>query len=307
MYKSKKIYTIGYAARQTHLSTHVIRAWEKRYGAIKPGRTETQRRLYSESDIQRLALLREATHAGHRIAQLVELDMDSLRELADRRKAEAASHQSIAFEEPTSNGYYDASLSAVLKLDSRALEVALNRAAVMLTRKMVLAEVIFPLTEKIGELWASGKLKIVNEHMASTVLRSFLWDMMRSVTLPQGAPKIVVATPVNQWHELGALMIALLAVEAGWEALYYGPNLPSEEIAAAAVHKRVRAVALSIIYQIDEAQLLRELIKLRRYLSEAVTLVVGGRGLHAFQSSLEQIGVIQMHDVQEFIAFLNSR
>ena len=45
---------IKVVARRTGLSAHVIRIWEKRYGAVEPERTETKRRLYSDEQIERL-------------------------------------------------------------------------------------------------------------------------------------------------------------------------------------------------------------------------------------------------------------
>ncbi|MGD9051316.1 MAG: MerR family transcriptional regulator, partial [Desulfobacterales bacterium] len=78
MNDNRKIHPIGFVARQTGLSAHVIRAWEKRYGAVQPGRTSTGRRLYSNSDIQHLKLLQQAAGIGHRIAQLSELDDKTL-------------------------------------------------------------------------------------------------------------------------------------------------------------------------------------------------------------------------------------
>jgi DNA-binding transcriptional MerR regulator len=63
-------YAIKTAARHTGLSAHVIRVWEKRYGAVSPERTGTNRRLYPADQIARLNLLRDLTQAGHSIGQV---------------------------------------------------------------------------------------------------------------------------------------------------------------------------------------------------------------------------------------------
>ncbi|MBT8386872.1 MAG: MerR family transcriptional regulator, partial [Ignavibacteria bacterium] len=63
MYK----YPIKVVSQMTGLSAFVIRAWEKRYDAVTPARTETNRRLYSEDDIEKLRLLNEAVNKGHNI------------------------------------------------------------------------------------------------------------------------------------------------------------------------------------------------------------------------------------------------
>ncbi|MBX7259713.1 MAG: MerR family transcriptional regulator, partial [Candidatus Hydrogenedentes bacterium] len=52
---------IQVVALRTGLTPHVIRMWERRYAAVCPTRTPTNRRLYSDSDITRLRLLSRAT------------------------------------------------------------------------------------------------------------------------------------------------------------------------------------------------------------------------------------------------------
>ena len=67
--------------RETGLSAHVLRVWEKRYGAVVPQRTATHRRVYSDADIHRLKLLRQATLLGHPIGSVASLSDQSLETL----------------------------------------------------------------------------------------------------------------------------------------------------------------------------------------------------------------------------------
>jgi len=71
--EDREIYTIRYVSIRTGLKPHVLRAWEKRYDAVCPRRNETNRRLYSNSDIRRLQLLRRAVQSGHSISQVAAL------------------------------------------------------------------------------------------------------------------------------------------------------------------------------------------------------------------------------------------
>jgi uncharacterized protein YfaP (DUF2135 family) len=75
-------------------------------------------------------------------------------------------------------------------------------------------------------------MKIISEQMASIVIRSFLLVMLRAVAVVETSPKIEVAAPVGQWHEAGALVVCLTA-ESERRPIYFRPNLPSDEIAAA--------------------------------------------------------------------------
>ena len=64
---------IQVVARRTGLSADVIRVWERRYGVVTPQRQPGGRRVYSDSDIQRLTLLQRATGAGRRISEVAPL------------------------------------------------------------------------------------------------------------------------------------------------------------------------------------------------------------------------------------------
>ena len=74
-------HTIKVAARKSGLTPHVIRVWERRYDAVSPDRTDTNRRRYSDAEIERLTLLRTATHAGHSISTVAKLPVEKLRQI----------------------------------------------------------------------------------------------------------------------------------------------------------------------------------------------------------------------------------
>ena len=50
-------YPMKFVTQRTGLSPHVLRVWERRYGAVQPDRTESNRRQYGEDDVARLGLL----------------------------------------------------------------------------------------------------------------------------------------------------------------------------------------------------------------------------------------------------------
>ncbi|MEX1351302.1 MAG: MerR family transcriptional regulator [Desulfobacterales bacterium] len=230
----QSLYAIRYVSQRTGLTSHVIRAWEKRYEAVVPQRSPKNRRLYSEDDVQRLQLLKKMTNAGHTISQVAQLDSKDLLDLARRSGAvisRTRANNAMPSQTLAASEHCKACLSAVLNLDPNALERSFDQAAVELTRPTLLKEVIVPLFEEIGSLWRKGSLKIVNEHMATSVTRTFLLNLLRATQISDSAPKIVIATTVGQWHDVGALTVALTVAEDGWQPVYYGPNLPAEEIA----------------------------------------------------------------------------
>jgi DNA-binding transcriptional MerR regulator/methylmalonyl-CoA mutase cobalamin-binding subunit len=293
---------IRVVARRTGLTAHVIRVWEKRYGAVSPMRTPTNRRLYSDSDIERLQLLHRATLAGHSIGQVAKLPNERLRALVavDEMIAPAlprtASPRSV---DASPQLILDATLKAVERLDAAALEEVLTQATVVLSQPVLIEQVIVPLMYRIGDRWHEGTLRVAHEHLASAVVRTSLGNLSRGFGPSPSDSTLVVATPTGQLHELGALIVATTAASNGWHVTYLGPSLPAEEIAAAAHQNRARAVALSLVYPPDDPFLRGELIKLRRGLPQGVVLLVGGQAYDAYRDVLEKIGALVLRDLTD--------
>ena len=298
-------HAIKVVARRTGLTAHVIRIWEKRYAAVEPERTGTNRRLYSDAQIERLSLLRDITRGGHSIGNVAKLPTDKLRKLAAESVAvNGRATLSLSHTEATPD-FLDESIAAVKALDSRALENALKRGATELGALGLLQGVIAPLAQTIGELWRDGSITAAHEHFASAVIRIFLGHAARPFGGMDNAPVLVVATPAGQIHELGALLVGAAAANIGWHVTYLGASLPAAEIAGAARQNRARAVALSLVYPEDDPRLEGELTRLRELLPPEVTLLTGGRAMPAYRDALDKIQTLQIKDLTHLCSTLD--
>lgn len=298
---------IGVVARRTGLKPDLIRAWERRYGAVEPGRTQTRRRFYSDADIERLQLLRRVVGTGRGISQVANLANEELRALIAEEPARtypvtpgpAPGAVAPGTVTDTAEPHLALCLSAAQRLDIHDLETQLDRASVALSRHNLLEKLLVPLMQRIGELWQRGELRPIHEHMASAVVRSFLGSMRAAYHAAATAPQLIVTTPARQLHELGALIAAATAASEGWQVTYLGPDLPAEEIAAAAVQKGAKAVALSVVYPPDDPLLADEIRRLRRLLPRNVELIVGGRSSHSYAAVLDEVEARRVESLRE--------
>lgn len=294
---------IQVVARRTGLSADVIRAWERRYRAVSPERTQIGRRLYSDHDIERLALLRRAIHAGRRIGDVAQLPQAELARLVAADTAAAAQPPSTSTQATAgaaTERYVDMCTRAVIEMHPDVLESALASAAVAFSQPVVLEAIVAPLLRYIGEQCRVGSLRSSQEHAASVVIRAFLSQLLGSTQATTSAPVILVGSPLGQNHELGALMAAVAASSEGWKVIYLGPNLPADEIAYAASQTGARAVALSIVYPADDVRLPDELRRLRAQMPEHVVIIVGGRGSRGYGHALEEVRAVRPHNLDEF-------
>ena len=306
---AKPRHSIRMATHRTGLSPHVIRIWEKRYGAVQPNRSGTNRRLYSEAEIERLNLLRLVTHLGHSIGTVAHLPTETLRGLAARVPASLR----VNGEEPRSlsaaahaEEYIRDCLTHIRALNTSALDETLGRSALAFGVHGMLQHVAGPLAQRIGDAWREGTISAAQEHLASARIRTFLFDAARPFAVGESAPTVVVTTPTGQLHELGAAIVAAAATNVGWRVTYLGAGLPAAEIAGVAVKDRAQVVALSIVYPDDDPDMPVELEKLRRHLPLDTRIVAGGRAAPAYRAALDAVSAITITELNEFSLLLDS-
>jgi len=289
MYK----YPIKVVSQMTGLSVFVIRAWEKRYDVVTPSRTETNRRLYSEEDIEELRLLSKAVQRGHSIGGIAKLSIEELQKVLDRNHTGSATSKDSSVDMLSdARTIINNCVEAIKAYDAKTLETLLLKASSKMSQPQLIEDLIVPLVYKIGDLWHEGLIRVANEHLASSVIRSFLVNLIDQHTATENAPVIISATPRGQDHELGALIAGVTAAAAGWKVIYLGPNLPVEEIAAVTDSLEAKVVALSIVYPNDDPQLKIDLQNLHRMLPSNAMLVAGGRAADGYLDVLDEIGAI---------------
>lgn len=285
-------------ADRTGLSAHTIRAWERRYGVLTPQRTQANQRLYSDEDVARLTLLRKAVEAGHNISQIAQLRESELERFAVSFRSESP----VGFD----GEYLDECLRAMLNLDAEALDVALSRASMLLGVEELLSRVIVPLMAELDKGWRENRIRIAHEHLVSSVVRMHLDRIRSSLSNPTSASRIVVTTPSGQVHEIGALIVCVIAARAGWNVHYAGPNLPAEEIALSAAQFEANAVALSIVFPRSDPELETELRMLRSLVGPHIRIIVGGQGASDYSSALDELGAEVITDLDALSSFLIS-
>jgi methanogenic corrinoid protein MtbC1 len=138
--------------------------------------------------------------------------------------------------------------------------------------------VALPLLKLVGEAWHEGKLSVAQEHLVTAELRSLIGALARLHSLPDNAPRLMLATPAGEQHELGTLVAALVASGSGFATFYLGPNLPASDVVNAARRIVPRAVVLGYTGQEAAPGGLEELQAIARGLPVDTECWVGGAG-----------------------------
>jgi DNA-binding transcriptional MerR regulator/methylmalonyl-CoA mutase cobalamin-binding subunit len=288
------------AALRSGVTPHVLRAWERRHQVVAPVRSQGGQRLYSDLDVERLRLLHQLTERGHSIGQLARLPLEELQRIAREEAARGPAPATQPLPDVKAEEFRTAALHAARRLDAPELQAVLERAAVTLGVPGFLDSVASPAIRGIGERWSQGTISVSHEHLATAVFRQVLGWIIRMYEVKGAGPRVVVATPPRQVHELGALLAAATAAAGGWDVTYLGADLPVADILSAAREVGAHAVALSLVYPAEDAGLLADLEQLRNGLDRRAALLVGGTAAAADRDQLTSMGAEVMDSLAEF-------
>jgi len=270
---------IRVVAQRTGLTPATLRAWERRYGVVAPGRSEGGQRLYSDRDVERLRRLHLLTEAGRPISLVASLPDEALEALQaeDRSRRYPPPEPAVpGTTMPAADALVVSAFDRVGALDGDGLEAVLRRAAVTLGVSVFLEEVVAPLLHRVGDAWARDALGPAHEHLCTGVIEGVLAWLHEPVAGGADGPRLVVATLPGERHGMGAMLVAAAAGLEGWQVTYLGVDLPAAEIARAARVVEARAVALSVVNAETATGAADALRELRRALGPGVGLLVGG-------------------------------
>jgi MerR family transcriptional regulator, light-induced transcriptional regulator len=199
------------------VSPELLRAWETRYGLLRPERTAGGLRLFSEGDERRVRRMCEHIATGmpaSEAARLAKLEEEG---------AEAGEEGTEAIEELLE--------AAVESMDEAGAQAALDTMFRRLPLQRALVEVILPFLNTVGERWASSQMNVAQEHFASNLIGGRLRGLSRGWGEGVG-PLAVLACPSGEHHDLGLLCFGLALRERGWRITYFGADTPLAEITA---------------------------------------------------------------------------
>jgi DNA-binding transcriptional MerR regulator len=267
---------ISAVAKQTGISEHALRIWERRYGQFASHRTDSGYRLYTEDDIARIRAIKSLLDEGHSIGDVANLSPEALSKFNLRsrgKKPETLVGTPVAAE------VQQHILDAIESFDMDRVRRVCAMATVAFSPIQLVSDVYAPLLETIGKRWKSQSLSVSEEHAASAVIREQLGDLLRVARPIESTGVVVATTPENEVHELGVLLASVVAAYAGARILYLGPNTPAGDIATAVKKSGARAALLSIACA-DPKIVGKRLKEIRDAIPKHVEVWVGGQGVN---------------------------
>jgi MerR family transcriptional regulator, light-induced transcriptional regulator len=270
---------IGELGRRVGVTPDVLRAWERRYDLLRPQRTRSGQRLYSDADEARVRRMLGHMDRGYSPAVAARLAAQAPPRPVPPGAAEpAAAATPVAA--PRAAGAADLTglgeeLRAALHgLDEAGAEFALDRLLAAFALDTVLRDVVLPFLRDLGDRWARGTVTVGQEHFATAVIAGRLHALARGWDAGVG-PRAVLACPSDERHELGLLCFALALRGRGWRVCYLGADTPADAIASVAGELDAELIVLGAV---QAEPLVGAMDRLAALAGNGRRLCVGGRG-----------------------------
>ena len=214
-------FTIKDLENLSGIKAHTIRIWEQRYSFLKPDRTDTNIRVYSNDELKKLLNVALLNKFGFKISHIDKMDEG---ELWDKI---LSLNQQDALQERIVNIL----IQCMIDLDMEAFEDELDNFITAKGIEKTISQIIFPFLEKIGILWLTNHINPGQEHLVTNIIRQKLIVGIENVRNTVKIDKTVLLfLPETEYHELSLLFMNYMLKNKGVSTIYLGSSIPLRDV-----------------------------------------------------------------------------
>jgi DNA-binding transcriptional MerR regulator len=258
------VYKIKDLELLTGIKAHTIRMWEKRYGILRPERTETQIRSYSDGELLLLLNVSLLNRHGIKISRIAEM---SEKEIHDRAKALSSPDKQ--------DSAIDQLIVALLQMDEAVFRSTIHELTNQYGIQKVYDSYLIPFLERIGVMWIVGTINPAQEHFISNLIRQRIIAEIDLLPIPESTEeRILLYLPEHEWHELSLLFFYYHLRKLGKYTVYLGQALPYDSLLKSIEFVKPTHIISSWLTAVDGAYLQHYFEKLQKE-TDAKILVSG--------------------------------
>ena len=288
-------YSIKDLERLSGIHAHTIRIWEKRYQLVKPERTNTNIRYYTDSDLKKILNVAVLNRNGIKISNIARLNDLELKEEIIRVTRITDAHDTIV----------DSMIISMIDLDEFKLEAIIDKSISKIGFKSTVTEVLYPFLDKVGIFWQSGDVNPAQEHFASNIIRQKILsytDQLPGSFNPK-AKRFILLLPEGEWHEIALLFAQYLLKEMNHQVIYLGQSVPYYDALATGSSTEFDGILVSCITTHSEFDFITYLRDLGGAFPDKKILYFSGFP-DEMPAGLTD-NYIHLHTIQDFVGFLS--
>ena len=215
------LFTIKDLENLSGIKAHTLRVWEQRYNFLKPNRTFTNIRYYSNDELKTILNIALLNKYGFKISHIDKMTPAQIKEKILSLNQQDAQQERIVNE----------LIRDMVDLDMETFETTLNNYILARGIERAIVQIIFPFMNKIGILWLTNHINPAQEHLVSNMIRQKLIVGIEGATPAIKLKKtILLFLPEGEYHELGLLFMYYLLKSRGAGVIYLGSNVPLNDI-----------------------------------------------------------------------------
>lgn len=289
------LFPIRTVVAETGVNAITLRAWERRYGLIRPVRTPSGHRLYSQADIDLVRRIMQLQDKGipvsRAIAWLKQHPGESLPGDEPARAPAPADEHSPATD-PAADAtawvsLHARMLDAVRRFDEFDLETIWNDAVEQYPVDVVLNFLLVPVGKALGEAPAGDPLGSVLPKFYGPFLRNKLGARYASQSRAAQGPRVVLLAATGNDDEVPLLLTGIVLAQQGLRPLLFAAETPLADLPAIVRRSRARALVLMGTTEATPARL----DDLAALVQEGIPVFMGGEALANQTESLRQRGI----------------
>jgi DNA-binding transcriptional MerR regulator len=214
-------FTIKDLENLSGIKAHTIRIWEQRYNFLKPSRSDTNIRYYSNDELKKVLNIALLNKYGYKISHIDKMGEAEVREKILSLTQTQAQQERIVHD----------LIQCMVDLNIEKLESILDNYIRVRGIERTIRDIIFPYLEKIGILWLTNHINPAQEHLVTNIIRQKLIVGIEGIVTSLKVTKTVLLfLPEGEYHELGMLFMYYLLKSRGISTIYLGANVPMQDV-----------------------------------------------------------------------------
>ncbi|MGM9475603.1 MerR family transcriptional regulator [Pedobacter sp. GSP4] len=217
-------YSISDLEQLSGIHSHTIRIWERRYGALKPMRSQGNTRFYDDVQLRRLLNIVSLNNNGLKISKICSLSDEAMDELLDEQFSYVANDRQAEYyiSQLVSHGLTFDELSFNQLVDAAIKEVGLSECY---------RKIIYPLLVRLGLMWRKDDICPAHEHFLSNIIRQKLFTHINNIPVQTGPTSTwLLFLPENEDHDIGLLFANYMLRIYHQKVIFLGSKVPLDSI-----------------------------------------------------------------------------
>jgi MerR family transcriptional regulator, light-induced transcriptional regulator len=288
-------FTIKELEALSGIKAHTIRIWEQRYHFLKPSRTQTNIRRYSNEELKTLLTVALLNKYGYKISRIDAMSHE------ERNEAVLELQEHEAFHERLVNKM----IGYMIDMKNIEFEKLLNDHIARYGIETTITQIIFFFLEKVGILWHTNHIVPVQEHIVSNIVRQKIISAINDLPLVhKQAPVFLLFLPEDEHHEMGLLYVYYLLRKRKLPVIYLGSSTPLKDLQYLLENKAPSFLYLHLTAFPRKHDLPKYLAALSQSFSGS-RILLSGSAIEDYKKTLAS-NIVRFQSLEEAISYIQS-